>query len=64
MLLPFTVGIVTLVLVHSISFDDADISSKFNSSLGATNSYAQAVYYGQTHPNRDGSSWSGWLNIV
>jgi hypothetical protein len=26
----------------------------------STNTYAQAVNYGQTHPTRDGGSWSGW----
>ena len=25
-----------------------------------TNTYAQAINYGQTHPKRDGGSWSGW----
>ncbi|RYH16047.1 hypothetical protein EON65_30730 [archaeon] len=28
--------------------------------LKGTNTYSQAVYYGQTHPTRDGGSWSGW----
>jgi len=59
------VGIIVnfIGLVHSISFDEADLkfSSYFNNTLGSTtNTYAQAVYYGQTHPTRDGGSWSGW----
>ncbi len=29
----------------------------------STNTYAQAVNYGQTHPTRDGRSWSGWYKI-
>lgn len=30
------------------------------SSSSNTNTYAQAVNYGKTHPTRDGESWSGW----
>ena len=35
----------------------------FNISTGlssSTNTYSQAYNYGQTHPTRDGGSWSGW----
>jgi hypothetical protein len=29
-------------------------------STSSTNTYAQAINYGETHPTRDGESWSGW----
>ena len=49
--------------VTAIHFDDADFLWR-NSTDGAvatsTNTYAQAVNYGKTHPTRDGGSWSGW----
>lgn len=39
------------------SFSNFGIS--FNST-GGTNTYAQAIDYGRTHPTRDGGTWSGW----
>jgi hypothetical protein len=54
---------VALALHYSVTalhFDNADILSR-NGSDGATlatttNTYAQAVNYGKTHPTRDGGS--------
>jgi hypothetical protein len=38
-----------------------DLKERLATNLtGGTNTYAQAVNYGQTHPTRDGGSWSGW----
>ena len=64
MIIPLISIILTLHLAAAIHFDNADILSR-NCSDGATtstttNSYAQAVNYGKTHPTRDGGSWSGW----
>lgn len=49
----------------SVQWDKADLF--FNQNLtsssegkSSTNTYAQAINYGQTHPTRDGGSWSGW----
>jgi hypothetical protein len=52
--------VVCLQVASSISIDASDY--KFNGGLNttATNSYAAAINYGRTHPNRDGGSWSGW----
>lgn len=46
----------------SINIDDKDYLYFKSNNLNATttNTYAQAISYGKTHPNRDGSSWSGW----
>ncbi len=50
-------------------FDDKDLAYRNSTESlkknGAklkytTNTYAEAVYYGQTHPTRDGESWNGW----
>ena len=45
--------------------DETDFRSRMGyggivNTTSSTNSYDQAIYYGQTHPTRDGSSWSGW----
>jgi hypothetical protein len=50
------------------NFDEKDLfygkEKRLNLTLaGTTNSYAQAINYGQTHPTRDGGSWSGWYNL-
>lgn len=50
-------------LVSAAQFDDADrkyYASLNNTAKGSTNTYAQAINYGQTHSTRDGESWSGW----
>ena len=52
----------------AINADDRDIAwlkSRLSSNVSvgttsSTNTYAEAVKYGQTHPTRDGESWSGW----
>jgi len=57
--------ILSIFSVHGIEqqFDETD--SKYNSLINlngtaTTNTYAQAINYGKTHPNRDGGSWNGW----
>jgi hypothetical protein len=37
-----------------------NISDNSFSIASSTNTYNQAIYYGQTHPTRDGGSWNGW----
>ena len=52
-----------ITLAAAINFDENDIAftkSSNRTATGATNTYAQAVSYGQTHPTRDGGSWNGW----
>ena len=52
----------------AINADDRDIAwlkSRLSSNVSvgttsSTNTYAEAVKYGQSHPTRDGESWSGW----
>jgi hypothetical protein len=48
----------------SLSIDQSDYKwvQQVNNtlSLTGTNTYAQAINYGRTHPTRDGGSWSGW----
>lgn len=46
----------------AIQFNETDIfSRKYGVDVTATtNTYAQAINYGKTHPTRDGGSWSGW----
>ena len=47
----------------SVNFDDNDLIYRNSTTLGAqtsTNTYAQAINYGQTNPTRDGESWDGW----
>jgi hypothetical protein len=40
--------------------NSSDTVVKKNNLKYTTNTYAQAIEYGQTHPTRDGESWSGW----
>lgn len=54
---------VCLALVPAIlaKSDKADIEYvRLNSTTKGTNTYSEAIYYGQTHPTRDGESWNGW----
>jgi flagellar basal body P-ring protein FlgI len=48
----------------SLSIDQSDYKwvQQVNNALNltGTNTYAQAINYGRTHPTRDGGSWSGW----
>ncbi len=65
----FLATLISLLLIlysavsAEIQYDENDayyarnISAKGQSS---TNTYAQAIHYGQTTPQRDGASWSGW----
>lgn len=46
-----------------IQYDENDVYYARNISAkgqSSTNTYAQAIHYGQTNPQRDGASWSGW----
>lgn len=55
--------IVCLALLSPIfaKSDKSDVEyAKLNSTTKGTNTYSQAIYYGQTHPTRDGESWNGW----
>lgn len=51
----------------ALHFDNNDILSRNGSDVAAlstsTNTYAQAVNYGKTHPTRDGGSWNGWQKL-
>jgi hypothetical protein len=50
-----------LVAVHANQFDEQDKVYRSGVNVtSSTNTYAQAINYGQTHPTRDGGSWSGW----
>lgn len=71
LLLPTVSAVTFLALLGCCvgrQFDGADRLSRntadqtaFNVTLkSTTNTYNQAIQYGQTHPTRDGSSWSGW----
>jgi hypothetical protein len=52
-------------ILSPVQFDSADYKSRGNLTVASsTNTYAQAVNYGKTHPTRDGESWSGWYHIV
>jgi hypothetical protein len=45
--------------VDQINVDESDF--RYVNLTSGTNTYAQAINYGQTHPTRDGGSWSGWF---
>jgi hypothetical protein len=45
--------------VDQINVDESDF--RYVNLTSDTNTYAQAINYGQTHPTRDGGSWSGWF---
>ncbi len=50
-------------LAQKFQFDEKDLVFRNSTGLSvqsSTNTYAQAVNYGKTHPTRDGGSWSGW----
>ena len=49
-----------LQIAHAINVDESDYKYVRAVNMTSTNSYAQAINYGQTHPTRDGGSWSGW----
>lgn len=49
--------------ISAIQFDQNDLQYPSNATMkvkASTNTYAEAINYGQTHPTRDGGSWSGW----
>lgn len=53
--------LVCVQVVSAINIDASDF--KFNalrSNLTGTNSYGEAIAYGQANPTRDGGSWAGW----
>lgn len=50
-----------LPAVFAVNSDKSDVEwVQLNSTTKGTNTYSEAIYYGQTHPTRDGGSWSGW----
>jgi hypothetical protein len=52
-----------LLVISAVQFDQDDLRYQSNATMkvkGSTNTYAEAINYGQTHPTRDGGSWSGW----
>jgi hypothetical protein len=53
-------------IAQSLNIDQSDFNFVKENRLNytSTNSYAQAINYGQTHPTRDGGSWSGWFVIL
>lgn len=54
----FLVGLVAHAAANQIDMRDFKYFAEFNAT--STNTYAEAINYGQTHPNRDGESWNGW----
>lgn len=59
-LLFFVLGAWTVTILSAKQIDELDRKYFLGLNTSSTNTYAQAINYGQTHPNRDGGSWSGW----
>jgi hypothetical protein len=49
---------------EQVNIDDSDYSFVKSLNLTGANTYAAAVNYGKTHPNRDGGSWNGWCVLL
>lgn len=47
-------------LLRQSSMPSNDTTLLSSSSSSSTNTYAQAIDYGKTHPTRGGESWNGW----
>lgn len=63
--LPVLLALLRSAVANDVAgVDESDFSfAARNRGVNATyttNTYAQAIYYGQTTPKRDGGSWSGW----
>ncbi len=55
--------LIVLCVASAVNFDEDDFVYKIRNNVtsgATTNTYAQAINYGKTHPTRDGASWSGW----
>lgn len=52
-------AVVSVAHGNTDASDHAFLKTNLNTTSG-TNTYAQAINYGQTHPTRDGGSWSQW----
>jgi hypothetical protein len=60
----FIAQLVAVYVQISQSLSDYKFVKENRLNYTSTNSYAQAINYGQTHPTRDGESWSGWYGMI